>query len=279
MAGALLTDLYELNMAASYLRRQMTAAATFSLFVRKLPPERGFLVAAGIEDCLDLLTAGFEALHLAGQMTGTQVLGGCLAANAARNLERESGIESYSLAMLVSRLTTGQIRLRPGAIIVVDECSQASSQQLHALWQHVKRVGGRLIGSGDERQLQSVEAGGLFRAIQTQVPDVVVRLDETRRQHDPEERVSSPSSTTGASSRRPPSKPSEGAASATSSSRRWSTAATASSSSGIGSAGGSMSMNRSARPPQPWRRSIGTRSKARAPRPSCWPGPTTSAGS
>lgn len=52
MGGALLTDLYELNMAASYLRRGMTAAATFSLFVRRLPPSRGFLVAAGAGDCL-----------------------------------------------------------------------------------------------------------------------------------------------------------------------------------------------------------------------------------
>jgi hypothetical protein len=32
--GALWTDLYELKMAVSYLRRAMTGPATFSLFVR-----------------------------------------------------------------------------------------------------------------------------------------------------------------------------------------------------------------------------------------------------
>ena len=52
---ALVTDLYELNMAASYLRRGMVEPATFSLFVRRLPPSRGFLVAAGLEDCLSYL--------------------------------------------------------------------------------------------------------------------------------------------------------------------------------------------------------------------------------
>lgn len=58
--GALLTDLYELNMAASYLRRGMRQEATFSLFVRDLPPNRGFLVAAGLEPCLGFLeTFGF----------------------------------------------------------------------------------------------------------------------------------------------------------------------------------------------------------------------------
>ncbi|OKI48930.1 nicotinate phosphoribosyltransferase [Micromonospora sp. CB01531] len=54
MSG-LRTDLYELRMAASYLRRGMTEPATFSLFVRRLPHRRGFLVAAGLAEALDFL--------------------------------------------------------------------------------------------------------------------------------------------------------------------------------------------------------------------------------
>jgi nicotinate phosphoribosyltransferase len=66
MAGGLLTDLYELNMAASYLHRDMDEPATFSLFVRRLPPGRGFLVTAGLEPCLDFLERfGFEDDELA----------------------------------------------------------------------------------------------------------------------------------------------------------------------------------------------------------------------
>jgi nicotinate phosphoribosyltransferase len=64
--GGLLTDLYELNMAVVYLRRGMRAPATFSLFVRQLPPDRGFLVAAGLADCLEFLERfGFSADELA----------------------------------------------------------------------------------------------------------------------------------------------------------------------------------------------------------------------
>jgi nicotinate phosphoribosyltransferase len=55
VVNALLTDLYELNMVASYMRRGMNGTATFSLFVRRLPPTRGFIVAAGVESCLDFL--------------------------------------------------------------------------------------------------------------------------------------------------------------------------------------------------------------------------------
>jgi nicotinate phosphoribosyltransferase len=57
MPGGLLTDLYELNMAASYLRRDMDGLATFSLYVRGLPSSRGFLVAAGLESCLRYLAS------------------------------------------------------------------------------------------------------------------------------------------------------------------------------------------------------------------------------
>ncbi|GGZ09478.1 hypothetical protein GCM10010385_68260 [Streptomyces geysiriensis] len=50
------TDLYEVTMALSYLREDMNQSATFSLFVRSLPPERAFLVSAGTEPALDHLS-------------------------------------------------------------------------------------------------------------------------------------------------------------------------------------------------------------------------------
>jgi nicotinate phosphoribosyltransferase len=56
---ALFTDFYELTMAASYLREGMRDEATFSLFSRRLPPGRSFLVAAGLQDVLTFL-AGFR---------------------------------------------------------------------------------------------------------------------------------------------------------------------------------------------------------------------------
>ncbi|GAA2145029.1 nicotinate phosphoribosyltransferase [Nocardioides koreensis] len=57
MSDALATDLYEVNMALAYLDTGMTGTATFSLFVRHLPPDRGFLVAAGLESALDHLAS------------------------------------------------------------------------------------------------------------------------------------------------------------------------------------------------------------------------------
>jgi len=53
--SGLLTDLYELTMAAGYIETRFEARATFELFVRHLPTRRGFLVAAGLEQALDYL--------------------------------------------------------------------------------------------------------------------------------------------------------------------------------------------------------------------------------
>jgi nicotinate phosphoribosyltransferase len=53
--SALLTDLYELTMAAAYFENNFRAKASFELFVRSLPPERNYLLAVGLEQVLDYL--------------------------------------------------------------------------------------------------------------------------------------------------------------------------------------------------------------------------------
>ncbi|NVO14916.1 MAG: nicotinate phosphoribosyltransferase [Rhodoplanes sp.] len=45
----LLTDLYQLNMMQAYLANGLSGTAAFELFVRRLPPGRSFMMAAGLE--------------------------------------------------------------------------------------------------------------------------------------------------------------------------------------------------------------------------------------
>ncbi len=53
---ALMADLYLLTMGQAYLDSGKNEEATFELFVRDLPENRGFLVAAGLEDALSYLS-------------------------------------------------------------------------------------------------------------------------------------------------------------------------------------------------------------------------------
>ena len=102
--GATVTDLYEVTMALAYLSEDLTAAATFSLFSRALPAERGFLVAAGLADVLDHLD-GFAV-----DETDIAVL-----AAAANRPEAD-------LAPLRGLRFTGEVRAVPeGSIVFADE--------------------------------------------------------------------------------------------------------------------------------------------------------------
>lgn len=60
--SALLTDLYQLNMMQTYLDHGMTGTAVFEFFMRRLPSNRRFLMAAGLEQALEFL----EGLHFTG---------------------------------------------------------------------------------------------------------------------------------------------------------------------------------------------------------------------
>lgn len=58
----LFTDLYELTMLQAYLAEGMTDSAVFTLFVRRLPEHRNFLLACGLESVL----AHLEQLQFTG---------------------------------------------------------------------------------------------------------------------------------------------------------------------------------------------------------------------
>ena len=54
--NALLTDLYELTMAAGYFQAAKTnEVATFEFTIRRLPPNRNFVIAAGLPQAVDYL--------------------------------------------------------------------------------------------------------------------------------------------------------------------------------------------------------------------------------
>jgi nicotinate phosphoribosyltransferase len=55
LSSPLLTDLYQFTMMESYLQSDMDKTAVFEFYVRKLPNNRGFLVAAGLDSVLYFL--------------------------------------------------------------------------------------------------------------------------------------------------------------------------------------------------------------------------------
>lgn len=62
----LLTDLYQLTMLQAYAEEQMNETAVFSLFVRRMPEQRNYLLACGLDTALSFIeTLRFDADALA----------------------------------------------------------------------------------------------------------------------------------------------------------------------------------------------------------------------
>ena len=55
LASPLMTDLYQLTMLDAYHAHGMDETAVFELFVRTLPPQRNFMMAAGLAQALEFL--------------------------------------------------------------------------------------------------------------------------------------------------------------------------------------------------------------------------------
>ena len=63
--SALITDLYQLTMLEAYRALGFAEPAVFELYARRLPPERGFLLVAGLEQALEYLEGfRFEGAEL-----------------------------------------------------------------------------------------------------------------------------------------------------------------------------------------------------------------------
>jgi len=97
------------------------------------------------------------------QVDGRSIIGAAVGWDAAKKLEAESGIKSFSTKSLIGQLDRGKLKLTPRSVIVLDEAGMAGLQTVARLQEHVDRANGKLILQGDLRQLAPVDAGSPFR--------------------------------------------------------------------------------------------------------------------
>lgn len=94
---------------------------------------------------------------------GRGIIGAAVGWDAAKKLEAESGIKSYSTKSLIGQLDRGTLVLNPKSVVVLDEAGMAGLQTVARLQEHVDRAGAKLVLQGDLKQLQPVDAGSPFR--------------------------------------------------------------------------------------------------------------------
>jgi hypothetical protein len=112
---------------------------------------------------------------------GYKVIGTAVAARTAADLEAGTGIPSSSLTQLLADLKEGG-GLTSRHVIVVDEASLVGSRSLDRLRSYVDGAGAKLVLTGDNRQLSSIDAGGALRSLSNELGEHVVTLTTNRRQ-------------------------------------------------------------------------------------------------
>lgn len=133
-------------------------------------------------------TYALSALRRTYENAGYRIVGGALAARAAIELEEGSGIESGTIASLLMELDGQGVDsiARRKTVLVVDESSMVGTRDLGRLLAHAESAGAKVVLVGDDGQLPSIDAGGVFRGLAERLGSA--RLQKNRRQRDPVER-------------------------------------------------------------------------------------------
>jgi Ti-type conjugative transfer relaxase TraA len=145
----------------SYLSAEQQEAVRFVTSERSIEALTGFAGAGK--------SATIAAARDAWQAEGYRVLGGALSGIAAENLQRESGIESRTLASWEKAWQEGRERLNQRDVLVIDEAGMVGSRQLERIVAEAAERGAKVVLVGDAEQLQPIEAGAAFRAIAERV--------------------------------------------------------------------------------------------------------------
>lgn len=161
--AALFTDLYELTMAAAFFREGVGGSATFSLFVRRLPPERAFLVAAGLADVLEYLrtfrfsTGALDYLRAFGrfepgfleQLAALRFTGGVRAVREGTVLFANEPLLEVTAPLIEAQLVeTAVINLCHGQTVLASKAARS-----------VLAAGGRTLAEFGLRRSHGMDAG------------------------------------------------------------------------------------------------------------------------
>jgi conjugative relaxase-like TrwC/TraI family protein len=132
-------------------------------------------------------TLALAAARMSWESSGYSVLGTALSARAARGLRDGAGIESQTLASLLTGIESGRLQLTSTDVVVLDEAGMVGTRALASLVESTDKAGAKVVLVGDPRQLPEIEAGGALAGLIDRIG--AVELTENRRQQSSWERV------------------------------------------------------------------------------------------
>lgn len=131
-------------------------------------------------------TSSAWALISAYEGKGYDVVGTAIAWKAAKTLEKETEMKSFSIAKLLSDLEKGQFKPTAKTLIYIDEAGMLDIEATSKLLKIQRETGCRMLFAGDVDQVNPVGAGNGLRILQSEIK--ADELKEIRRQRKSEKR-------------------------------------------------------------------------------------------
>ena len=128
-------------------------------------------------------TTLFSAASEVWKNQGREVFGACLSGKAACELTQATKIPSQTLQRSLNALENGFLRLNEKSVMLIDEAVMVGTRQMKTLVDYCHKANATLVLCGDRRQLQSIEAGGVFAELSDRFG--AASLCDIRRQREP----------------------------------------------------------------------------------------------
>ena len=127
-----------------------------------------------------MLAAGCEAWV----KSGFEVRGIAPSAKAAKGLEEGAQISSSTIHSWLWALNHGKETLHGRSVVVMDEAGMTDTKIMAAVMEHISQSGASLVLIGDAAQLQAVQQGGSFKAIDERLGHEVRLTDIVRQERE-----------------------------------------------------------------------------------------------
>ena len=126
------------------------------------------------------------AVRDAYEAAGYRVIGMAWTNAIVQNLQRDGFGHATTIAAELKRLESGAGQWDGRTVLIVDEAAMLSTRHLAAVTAQARAAGAKLILAGDDRQLASIERGGMFGALKER--HGAAELHEVVRVSDAEQR-------------------------------------------------------------------------------------------
>ncbi|WP_088213124.1 MobF family relaxase [Shewanella sp. Shew256] len=128
-------------------------------------------------------STSMQAMRMAYESQGFSVRGATVARQAAQQLEKDTGIESTTLASLLNELGKGNSEAKfKDTVILLDEAGQLATPDLLQLMQAAHKAGAKLVLVGEQQQMDAISHGGSLRFLSQR--QGCARINTIRRQRE-----------------------------------------------------------------------------------------------